>query len=82
MWRDSARRITIAGLEAWALCPMLLWACHMRWWTFYIAIGGVAAFGLLQYLGLTLFGALRRIRSWFAGKRRPGIPHHKQRHFV
>jgi intracellular multiplication protein IcmT len=82
MWRDSALRITVAGLEAWALLPLLLWAGHMRWWTFYVAIGGVAVFGLLQYLGLTLFGALRRIRSWFAGSRRPGVPHHKQRHFV
>lgn len=81
MWRDTGRRVGLLGLDAWSLVPLLLWALHWRWWTFYIAVAGVIFFGVLQMFGMTVLSFVRWTRSRIAGADRSGTPWMKRSYF-
>lgn len=81
MWRDTGRRVGFFGLDAWCCLPLAMWALHWRWWTFYLAIGGVAFFGLLQKLGMNVPAFVRWVRSIIAGTDRTGTPWAKRSYF-
>lgn len=82
MWRFTAEPVRILVIDARALAPLGLWAVHMRWWTFYVAIGASVAFGVLAFFGLTIPVAFRMLRVLVCGPVRPRLPAHKRRHYA
>jgi len=58
---------------------ILLCLLHIKPWTIAIAIGAVALAYYLERIGMTPPGALRALRSYFAGRYRPALAWHKVR---
>ena len=82
MWRDTQRRIGVLGMDAWCLAPAFVWLCHWRWWTFYLAVAGVAFFAALEWFGLSVVAGARRVRCWIVGRDRSGVRGWKRRWFA
>ncbi len=64
-WRDTARTVRIAFLDARALSGFFVWMLHMCWPTFWISLVVIALFLLLERWGLSLPAALRLARVSF-----------------
>lgn len=73
-WRDSARSPKFFIIDFRAVFPIFFWLLHIRWWTFFIAVGVTIFFAILHRYGFTLNVFGRWLRSFFAGKRRIAIP--------
>ncbi len=73
-WRDSARSARFFFIDYRAAFPFLLFLMHIRWWTFFIALGAMLFFWILERYGFTVPVFLRLARSWLAGKRKLAIP--------
>ncbi|MCE2576649.1 IcmT/TraK family protein [Komagataeibacter sp. FNDCR2] len=82
MWRFTADPVRLLIIDCRALAPMALWLVHMREWTFITAIIGVAFFGILAWMGLTLPVAWRMFRVFVSGSRRPLLPAWKRRDYA
>ena len=82
MWRNTMLPIRIYVADARALIPAMIALMHIRLWTFYIALAGIALFAVLEWLGLTFPAAVRMVRRWIVGRRRPAIPVWKKRRFA
>jgi len=82
MWRNTMLPIRIYVADARALIPVMLVLVHIRMWTFYLAIAGIAVFAVLEWFGLTFPAAIRTLRRWIVGRRRPAIPTWKKRRFA
>jgi len=70
MWHNTARNPKLGPLDARALFPISIWALHMREWTFFVSLVGVAAFAFLMWRGYTPMVAVRIARRRLSG-------HHK-----
>lgn len=68
-WRDSGRAPRFFGIDARATLPMLLFFCHITWWTFFLTLSITLFFGLLERFGFTARVFLRMIRAILAGPR-------------
>ena len=64
-WRDTARTVRIAFLDARALSGFFVWMLYMSWPTFWISLLVIALFLLLERWGLSLPAALRLARTSF-----------------
>ena len=82
MWRNTMLPIRIYIADARALIPMMVVLVHIRLWTFYIALAGIAVFAVLEWLGLTYPAAVRTVRRMIVGCRRSAIPAWKKRRFA
>jgi intracellular multiplication protein IcmT len=82
MWRYSATPVRVFFVDARALLPLIAFLAHMRLWTFIGALIGVAFFGFLAWLGLTLPVAWRMLRVVLCGPIRPRLPAWKTRGYV
>ena len=82
MWRFTADPVRLVILDFRALAPMLVFFCHMNEDTFIIALIGVAFFGVLAWMGLTLPVALRMARASLGGPIRPRLPAWKKRDYA
>ena len=82
MWRNTMLPIRIYIADARALIPMMVVLVHIRLWTFYIALAGIAVFAVLEWLGLTYPAAVRTVRRLIVGRRRSAIPAWKKRRFA
>ncbi len=82
MWRNTMLPIRIYIADARALIPMMVVLVHIRLWTFYIALAGIAVFAVLEWLGLTYPAAVRTVRRMIVGRRRSAIPAWKKRRFA
>ncbi|MBR3663797.1 MAG: IcmT/TraK family protein [Desulfovibrio sp.] len=71
LWRDTARPLRFFFWDARVLAFMLIWAAHMRLWTFVLAFVGMCFFALIEFLGITPMAALRYAKNFWAGKARP-----------
>lgn len=73
MWRNSYLRPRIFGLDGRVFFLLIGFFFHARLWTLEI-LGVVCAIMLFVELwrGITIEVAARSIRTWIAGKRRPG----------
>lgn len=80
-WYDTARAPRFFVVEARAAAPLVLWAMHMRWWTFYLALVTMVIFMVLERYRITVPIALRAVRSFLAGRRRPALPWMRQGRF-
>jgi intracellular multiplication protein IcmT len=77
-WRDSARNPRFFLIDARAAFPLLLFLLHIRWWTFFLAVGVMTFFGLLERYGFSLSVFLRWLRFTLAGPRKIAIPWWKE----
>lgn len=69
-WSATASYPMFAIFDARCLFPILIWAFHICWDTFYIAIAGVLFFSGLSYFNITPIVCLRSIRTKISGSRR------------
>ena len=69
-WRDTGRPIRFFFLDARALFGLLIWAGHMTWETFVVAIISVLLFIFFEFLGLTPIVALRTLKTHMISRNR------------
>lgn len=74
MWRNTAQPVRIVMLDARACLPVLCFCVYWSWFTFYIAVTGVAFFSLISFMGLTLPAMWRLTRRLLVGRTRPAVP--------
>lgn len=77
-WRDSARSPKLFFMDAYAAFPMLLFLLHIRWWTFFLCLGVIAFFVILEKFGFTVPVFKRWLRVFFAGPHRNSRPWYAQ----
>jgi intracellular multiplication protein IcmT len=82
MWRNTMLPVRVYVVDARVLIPLMVVLVHIRVWTFYVALGGMAVFTALEWLGLTFPAAVRTARRWIVGGRRAAIPAWKKRRFA
>lgn len=82
MWRNTMLPVRVYVVDARVLIPLMVVLVHIRLWTFYVALGGLAVFTALEWLGLTFPAAVRTARRWIVGSRRTAIPAWKKRRFA
>lgn len=82
MWRNTMLPVRVYVADARVLIPVLVVLVHIRLWTLYVAMGGIVVFAVLEWLGLTFPAAMRTVRRWIVGSRRPAIPAWKKRRFA
>ena len=78
-WRDSARIVRFFGFDARAAAALMLLLMHFRLWTFVFAILVMLLFWGLEKRGLTFASALRALRLWIVGFKRPAVMNFKKR---
>lgn len=81
MWRETGSPLRFMGCDARILFPIVVWALHMAWTMFYVAIAGILIFAVAERFGLTVPAAWRTCRRLLAGRERPAVPHWKRRRF-
>jgi intracellular multiplication protein IcmT len=72
-WRDTQRPARFFIFDARSFAAIFLFLIHARLWTFSLAIVVMIIFWLFERRGLTFESALRAIRAWILGSRRPAI---------
>ncbi len=82
MWRATALPVKIGPLDARACFPALVAVTYWSWTTLKIATLGIAFFGTISFLGLTLPAMLRMLRRLVGGRIRPATPASRQRRFA
>lgn len=69
-WRDTARTLRIGPIDVRAFAPFVICAVHIKIWTFLLSLAGMAFFVFLDYKKWPLEVAIRKARSFLAGKLR------------
>lgn len=70
-WRNTALQARFFFLDASSLVPMVVYALHMSWATFWFALFGVGVCFILSRRKITPLVMLRQIRLMVAGNYRP-----------
>lgn len=73
-WRDSARNARFFMVDARAVFPLFFFLLHIRFWTFFTALGAVLFFSLLERYGFSVVVFLRWLRTFLAGPRKNSMP--------
>jgi intracellular multiplication protein IcmT len=69
IWRNASRVPALLGIPCIAYLPGFIWLFHMRWWTFWTAVGVIVAFAILARFGWTFRMLWARILHWLRGGR-------------
>lgn len=80
-WRDSGRIPRFFMIDARSFFPMIFFLLHIRWWTFFFALGFALFFGLIEHYGFSTMVFLRALRSSLAGKRKVITPWWREERF-
>ena len=72
-WRNSMRPARFFALDARAVIPWCVLLVYARPITLFITIISTLVFHMLERKGLTFPSALRSLRVWLIGQRRPGL---------
>ena len=73
-WRNTMKPTRFFfNTDARAALTLLLLMIHFRAWTFFLAIGTMILFFILEQRGLSFEAALRAFRLWIIGSQRPRI---------
>ena len=83
-WRNSMRPVRFFNLDARAALPFLLLLVYARPITLIMTVLITVIFRILEMRGLSVPAALRSLRVWFLGDRRPAwytYAHRKQRDY-
>jgi intracellular multiplication protein IcmT len=73
-WRDTARSARFFFVDYRAAFPLLLFLLHIKFWTFFLAIGVIVCLYILERYGYTVPVFLRIVRSFLAGSRKSARP--------
>lgn len=71
-WRNSMKTVRFFIFDARAGFFVVLVVIHARLWTLLLAITVMTVFWLFERKSLTFPAALRAIRVWLIGPKRPG----------
>ena len=63
-WRNTALPVMFWVVEGYAALPLVLWAAHIRWWTFWLALACIAALTVIRYFGLDARSAYRSVGAF------------------
>lgn len=69
-WNWTAKWPRFIIFDARCLFPLAIWALHISWTTFYIAVAGIFFFGILEYIRITPAVLFRSIRCVISGNKR------------
>ena len=72
-WRDSMRVVRFFGLDARAVLPFCLLIVYLRIITLVLCVISTVAFHYLEKKGFTVPSAMRALRVWILGKKRPAV---------
>lgn len=64
-WRNTGLPVMLWMVEGHATLPLVLWALHIRWWTFGLAVSCVAALTAIRFFGLDARSAYRLLGAFF-----------------
>lgn len=81
-WRDTYKPARFFFLDARAGIPVLATLLHVRPWTVGLTALVVIFFWAFERRGLSFFSALRALRSWAIGDRRPALGKYKERGMI
>ena len=81
-WRNSMRPLKFFGLDARAAGSFLILLLHIRPWTLYLCLVVTGAFAFVERYGYTFPSALRALRCWIVGDRRPAWMHLRKRKLI
>lgn len=81
-WRNTQKPARFFIFDARAFLAVMLFLVHMRLWTFILVILLMFVFWGLERFGLTFDSALRALRCWFLGIRRPATGRTGQRYWT
>ena len=70
-WRNTQKPARFFALDARAFSAIFLFMVHARLWTFVMAIFVMFLFWAFERRGLTFEAAVRAMRFWIAGAKRP-----------
>ena len=70
-WRNTQKPARFFFLDARAFVAILLFLVHARMWTLILAVVLMMVFYIFERRGLTFESALRAMRCWFLGTKRP-----------
>lgn len=71
VWRATAQPVKFVIVDARVGASILVMFVHWSWWTLALFALTTVIFGYLQYRGITLMAAIRRLRCWAIGRHRP-----------
>ena len=79
-WRHTALPTMLWGVESYAVWPLVLWTVHIRWSTFWLALGVIVFLTVIRYFGLDARSAYRLsgaflVRAFSNGHLRPTASH-------
>ena len=81
-WRNTMKTIKFFAIDARAAATFMLVLMHARLWTLYLFVVVCASFTIIERFGLTLPSALRALRSWIVGNRRPALMHTRKNKLI
>ncbi len=71
-WRNTMKTVRFFSFDARAGLFVALVLLHFRIWTICLLVGMLFIFYLLERKGLSFPAALRSLRVWLVGTKRPG----------
>lgn len=80
-WRNTARPVRFFNIDYRAGVFLFIFLMHIRLWTFLTLLTVMLVLWIMERRGLTFTLALRRIRVWFLGPKRPALVHLHHRNF-
>lgn len=81
-WRNTQKPARFFALDARAFAAVLVFLVHARLWTFGLVVIVMLIFWVAERRGLTFEAALRALRAWLAGARRPALRSTLRRHWT
>jgi len=81
-WRNTQKPARFFAFDARSFAAIFLFLVHARLWTFGLAVVTMLVFWVMERRGLTFEAALRAIRVWILGRRRPATLRERRRHWI
>lgn len=81
-WRNSGKPIRFFMVDARAFSATFFFLIHARPWTFILALLVMFIFWLMERRGLLFRAAVRAVRSWLLGTRRPATSRRQIRRWI
>lgn len=81
-WRNSQKPARFFFLDARSFAAVLFLLVHARLWTLLLVVCVMVTFWFFERKGLSFFAAIRALRSWILGRRRPATSRRAMRRLV
>lgn len=69
-WYNSGRRVRFLGIDGRGAILLIVMIYYMSWWTFGLAIVGIASLIMLERRGYSIPNAVRKMRVFLTGPSR------------